>query len=170
MAKPKVISVANQKGGVGKSTTVYNLGAGLALEGKKVLLLDVDLQGTLTSRPRRNFGSDFVSGAVVLPKVLHRNSFHNSAARRLLFYRPLTGHPRAPTGHWADEFEWMPTMGVMATRGVMMPFWKKKFVRKQQFHWCCGRCMDGAAYVLGSACSRETRCRRQNRWSDLRNR
>ena len=84
MVKTKVISVANQKGGVGKSTSVYCIGAGLVAAGHKALLVDVDPQGDLTKmlgqrKPHElsltlaNKMNDIVAGmdAPVHPEVMH---------------------------------------------------------------------------------------------------
>jgi len=46
----RITAVVNQKGGVGKTTTTVNIGAALALDGQRVIVVDLDPQGHLTTR------------------------------------------------------------------------------------------------------------------------
>lgn len=62
----RVIAIVNQKGGVGKTTTTVNLGAALAEKGQRVLLVDLDPQGSLTS----GLGVEETSNAVTTYQIL----------------------------------------------------------------------------------------------------
>ena len=79
----QIISLANQKGGVGKTTTCANLGIGLAREGKRVLLVDCDPQASLIlSLGWRKLESLSVTLATLMGRVLQKQPVH-AAKRRL---------------------------------------------------------------------------------------
>ncbi len=79
----RVFSLANQKGGVGKTTTAINLGTALAAIGERVLIIDLDPQGNASTglgidrKSRRHSTYDVMTGELSLPEIIHDTAIPN---------------------------------------------------------------------------------------------
>jgi chromosome partitioning protein len=102
----EVIAVASQKGGVGKTTTVVNLGASLAELGKRVLLVDVDPQGSVAT----SFGMSRYDVRAGILEVFTRDLPIREAIHRT----EIEGLDIVPSNVWSDEEEKRNLMGAAA--------------------------------------------------------
>lgn len=79
----KIVSIANQKGGVGKTTTSINLSTVLAKRGKKVLLMDADPQGNATSGLGINKEQQFSVYDVLIEDIEVENTLQSTIVKHL---------------------------------------------------------------------------------------